>query len=269
MTSQFIVSKGIKMYCVYLTEYLGDKMPRYYVGSSSVKKIEEGYKGSVSSKLYKDVWHKELQDNPNLFQTNILTIHDTRKEATHNELLYQIQNDVVNNQKYINRSLARVDGFFGMDVSGKLNPMYGSNRMGEKHKGGNNISKALKLYYSTENGLKMRAQHSKNMIGCNNPMFQKHHTEDFKNKQSIRMTGKNNPMYGKTQSKKNKQNQSERMCGENNPSCKLRKKYEVNGIIIENAKLFCENNGLAYTNFIKCADSDRTYKGYIVKRIIK
>jgi hypothetical protein len=93
--------------------------------------------------------------------------------------------------------------------------------------------------------------------------------DEFKIKQSERMKGKNNPMFGKTHSEETKNKQSERMRGENNPSCKLRKKYEVNGIIIDNAVLFCKEHELAYTNFIKYADTDKKYKGYIIKRIMK
>ena len=106
-------------------------------------------------------------------------------------------------------------------------------------------------------------------FGKNNPMWQKHHSDEFKIKQSNRMMGENNPMFGKKHSEETKNKLSERMMGENNPSCKLRKKYEVNGIIIDNAKLFCEENELAYTNFIKYADTGKKYKGYIIKRIMK
>jgi hypothetical protein len=35
---------------VYRTEYFGSKLPKYYIGSSSVAKVESGYKGSVCSK---------------------------------------------------------------------------------------------------------------------------------------------------------------------------------------------------------------------------
>lgn len=37
----------------------------------------------------------------------------------------QIELDVVKSNEYFNESLASVDGMFGRDVSGKLNPMFG------------------------------------------------------------------------------------------------------------------------------------------------
>jgi hypothetical protein len=258
-----------KMYCVYLTTYSGDKLPKYYVGSSSLSKIKNGYKGSVSSKEWKLLWDYEIEFHPELFDVVIISEHRTRLEALQAELQYQLNYNVVESKNYINKSLAQPNGFFGMDVSGENNPMYGKSRIGEKHNGGHNISQSLKRFYSTPKGLKLKQKQSNMMLGKNNPMWQKQHSDDFKRKQSMRMTGKNNPMFGKTHSEENKKKQSERMKGENNPSCKLRKKYEVNGDIIDNAKLFCEEKGLAYTNFITYADTNKQYKGYIIKRIVK
>jgi hypothetical protein len=257
------------MYCVYLTTYSGNKIPKYYVGSSSLAKIKSGYKGSVYSKEWKLLWNYELKFHPELFDVIIISEHLTRLEALQFELQYQLNYNVVKSKDYINKSLAKPNGFFGMDVLGKNNPMYGKSRTGEKHNGGENISQSLKNFYTTQKGLELKQKQSEIMLGENNPMWQKHHSDEFKIKQSKRMSGKNNPMFGKTHSKEIKNKQSERMKGENNPSCKLRKKYEVDGIIIDNAKLFCKENGLAYTNFISYADTGKKYKGHTIKRIIK
>jgi hypothetical protein len=257
------------MYCVYLTTYSGNKIPKYYVGSSSLSKIKSGYKGSVSSKEWKLLWDYELKFYPELFDVIIISEHSTRLEALQSELQYQLNYNVVESKDYINKSLAKPNGFFGMDVLGENNPMYGKSRTGEKHNGGQNISQSLKNFYTTQKGLELKQKQSEIMLGENNPMWQKHHSDEFRKNQSKRMSGKNNPMFGKTHSKEIKNKQSERMRGENNPSCKLRKKYEVDGIIIDNAKLFCKENGLAYTNFITYADTGKKYKGYIIKRIMK
>ena len=257
------------MYCVYLTIYSGYKIPKYYIGSSSLSKIKSGYKGSVSSKEWKLLWDYELKFYPELFDVIIISEHSTRLEALQSELQYQLKYSVVESKDYINKSLAKPNGFFGMDVLGKNNPMYGKSRTGEKHNGGQNISQSLKNFYTTQKGLELKQKQSEIMLGENNPMWQKHHSAEFKINQSKRMSGENNPMFGKTHSEENKKKQSERMKGENNPSCKLRKKYEVNGDIIDNAKLFCKEKGLAYTNFITYADTDKRYKGYIIKRILK
>lgn len=100
------------MYVTYRTTYLGDKMPMYYIGSSTEDRIKTGYVGSVSSQKYKDVWQKELSENPHLFITEILTRHSTHEEAIEMEQKLQIENDVVKSEIYINESIARKNGFF-------------------------------------------------------------------------------------------------------------------------------------------------------------
>lgn len=72
-------SKSI--YCTYLTTYIGNKMPMFYIGSASMKRIENGYHGSISSKLYSAVYKEELLSNPHLFKTKIISTHSTDKEA--------------------------------------------------------------------------------------------------------------------------------------------------------------------------------------------
>lgn len=157
------MSQSIYKYCVYLTEYKGTLLPSYYVGSSSVDRVESGYRGSVKSKQYKDIWESELISNSDMFVTSILSYHQTRKDALECELQYQLQHDVVRNPLYINKSLASPNGYFGMDVSGENNPMYGTTREGEKHKGGENISNALKELYKTEWGQIKKNQSSELM----------------------------------------------------------------------------------------------------------
>lgn len=46
-------------YCVYVTTYLGKKLPPFYIGSTSVDNLKNGYKGSVMSKKYKNIWKGE------------------------------------------------------------------------------------------------------------------------------------------------------------------------------------------------------------------
>lgn len=158
----------MNIYCVYVTCYGGNLLPPFYIGSSSIKKIEDGYRGSVSSKLYHDIWKQEIQDNPHLFKTFIISRHTTRKEAIEKELFFHQKLSVVKCPLYINLSIARKDGFFGRDVSGKNNPMFGKDRS---------------------------ANHPRGMLG-------KKHTEEtkqhFSNIRKGKQTGKNNPMYGKT-----------------------------------------------------------------------
>lgn len=113
------------IYCVYITTYSGSKMPPLYIGSSSVEKVKNGYYGSVSSKKWKHIWKTELRENPDYFKSMILMCYDTREEALRFELELHKELDVVKNVNFINESFAQVNGFFGRDVSGDKNPMFG------------------------------------------------------------------------------------------------------------------------------------------------
>lgn len=150
-------------YCTYLTIYRGTKMPMFYIGSSSVKKVNNGYHGSVCSQLYKEVWRSELKLNPQLFRTVILTTHLDRKDATLKERDFQKKVSAVKNPLYINQSFAAYNSFTDRDQSGKNNPMYGSRR-----------------------------------TGVNNPFFGHKHTEETKAKMRGRKcTEENKKLYSK------------------------------------------------------------------------
>lgn len=118
------------IYCTYITLYRGNKLPPFYIGSSSVEKINNGYRGSVKSKRYKSIWKQELIDNPQLFITKIISLHISRKDALDKELKFHKTLNVVKSPMYINRAFATVNGFFGADMSGSNNPMYGAHRCG-------------------------------------------------------------------------------------------------------------------------------------------
>lgn len=187
------------MYCVYLTEYSGSRLPRFYVGSTTCDKIAKGYRGSVASKEFRNVWAEEVTNNPHLFRTIILSTHETRKEALDAEFEWQSRNNVVLREDYINKSLCRKNGFFGMDVSGEKNPMYGTSRSGEKHSGGENISRALKEFYKTEKGKSLREK-----ITARKPMLGKTHSDETKRKMSEKRKGEKNGMYGRKHSEETK-----------------------------------------------------------------
>lgn len=95
-----------KMYCVYLTIYLGINLPPFYIGSKDTASVLTGYRGSVSSKKWKLIWQEELKLNPELFNTHILSYHRTRKEAFLEEDKMQHKLDAVNSQHFINEAYA-------------------------------------------------------------------------------------------------------------------------------------------------------------------
>jgi hypothetical protein len=187
------------MYCVYVTIYTGDLLSaKKYVGSTSVSSIESGYRGSVASKEYSSLWESEIRNNHHLFEIKIISKHKSRKAALRAELIFQQENDVVKSPDWLNKSEARVNGFFGMDVSGTKNPMFGKSRKGETHKGGENISAGLKNHYKTERGAVHKKQ-TQERISKNNPIKQPEIVEKLKViwKESERNLGSKNGMYGK------------------------------------------------------------------------
>jgi len=101
----------MSQYCTYLTVYKGNKMPPFYIGSTSVKRVYGGYKGTVLSAAYKEVWNEELKHRDELFETKIVSVHDSRKDALDKENKLHIQLGVKDNNLYINKAVA--SGCFG------------------------------------------------------------------------------------------------------------------------------------------------------------
>lgn len=90
------------MFCTYLTIYKGNKLPPFYIGFTSMRKIENGYRGSVSSRQYKLIWKRELHENPHLFKTNIVKTFDSKEDAKRHETFLQKAFSVHTNPLYIN-----------------------------------------------------------------------------------------------------------------------------------------------------------------------
>lgn len=99
-------------YCTYLTTYKGNKLPPFYIGSSSVEKVESGYCGSVKSATYGQTWREELEQRKELFSTKVISIHETREEALRRENQLHKKLQVVGNPLYINKATAA--GTFGI-----------------------------------------------------------------------------------------------------------------------------------------------------------
>ena len=103
---------SIYTHCVYLTEYSGSKLPPFYIGSTSVEKVQNGYRGSVSSKEYSAIWKTELRTNPNLFKTIIISYCKDKKQSLEKEYYFQQRMNVVENSLYINKGFANKNFFF-------------------------------------------------------------------------------------------------------------------------------------------------------------
>lgn len=113
------------MFIVYLTYYTGDKLPPFYIGSTSLDRHLSGYTGSVCSRKWSDIYYIEKAANPKLFKSRILSYHKTRREVAIEELRVQLMHNVVKSSKYFNEAYATKDGCFTGDKSGRLNPMFG------------------------------------------------------------------------------------------------------------------------------------------------
>lgn len=119
-------------YCVYLTVYSGNRLPPFYIGYSTVKKIMCGYRGSACSKEHSSFWRSEQKQNPHLFSTKIISYHHTIEEAKSKEYSLQKSLNVHTNPLYINRNI-NGERFF-VKLNGKYNPMFGRKHSPETRK---------------------------------------------------------------------------------------------------------------------------------------
>ena len=165
------------MFCTYLTIYSGSLLPKRYIGSSSLERVKNGYHGSVKSKKHEDKWNKELKENPHLFKTRVLTLHETREQAFEKELELQQCYNVVKNSNYTNEAYACRNGCFGRDVSGENNPMFGKTQPPHV---GEAVRKSRTGKKDKESTIIKKSNSRKGEL---NPMFGK--------------TGENSPLYGR------------------------------------------------------------------------
>lgn len=164
------------MWCTYLTIYNGTKLPKRYIGSTRVDRINSGYNGTVKSKAYKLIYDEEQTKNKHMFRTRILNTHETHDAAIAEELRLHIKYNVVRDNGYINMTLASPNGCFGRNMTGELHPFYGKKHTDESKK---KISMSIKKLY--ENG-KVSPLANIDHNGENNPFYGKTHTEEGKAK---------------------------------------------------------------------------------------
>jgi len=158
-----------------MTHYTGDKLPPYYIGSTSVKNIENGYNGSPSSKKYCSIWNEERKNNPHLFKTTILNRHSTREEAYLDENKWQTKLNVVESDLFVNRSVQTSTGFTCTSIS-------------EEHKQA--ISKANSGLKRTPEQRQRTSEIQKTKVGDKNQFYGKTHSEETKRKLSKARMGK-------------------------------------------------------------------------------
>lgn len=102
----------MKKYVIYLTEYLGDKLPRWYIGSTFKDNIvKNNYNGSPRSKKWKTLYEEEQTLNKHLFKTEIIYECYSREAAIDIERKFQIHANAIERDDYMNMSYA--GGSFG------------------------------------------------------------------------------------------------------------------------------------------------------------
>lgn len=242
------------LYCTYLTIYHGTKLPMFYVGSTSIQKIENGYRGSVASKKYEAIWKEELKNNPHLFDTKILSTYHTRVEAYDVESKIHQSLKTYKNPLYINRSTG----------CPRNNGIAWNKGLKLPHLGGPNPKKALP--------------------GKLNGMWGKNHTDQVKAEQALipilHLKGKTyEEIHGVERATQLKQDRSIKLktyikntpgCrgGKNNAHAKSYKFIDPTGathIIYGEFKTFCRAHKLEFGAAINCAKGRRaSYKGWTI-----
>jgi hypothetical protein len=176
-------------------------MPPFYIGSSFIRKVKNGYRGSVRSIRYRKIWESELKKHPELFETKIIAEYETRKEAKDREEVIHRALNVHKNPLYVN--MATANGIFGCDDKW-------SKERKKKH------SKILKEAFNNHDYKKRCSVHSlklwrnkEHQKKMSNIMKKRHQNGEFKDARK----GEKNPMFGKTHSLKTKQLQREAKLG--------------------------------------------------------
>ena len=130
-------------YCTYLISYSGNKLPPFYIGSTSVEKINRGYMGTICSKQYRKLWKEELFDNRHLFKIKILSLHDTRDSALFKEEYLQRKLNVVQSPLYVNMAIAN------KHFVNFISPMHGRKHTEETRKKISEKAKGRKYSFET------------------------------------------------------------------------------------------------------------------------
>lgn len=168
------------IYCVYLTIYSGNKLPPFYVGYGKVKNIEErGYRGSVRSKKYREIWKKELEESPHLFRTIIIKKFEDWDDAAKKEGKLQLALRVWENPLYINQAAFP-------HIKRQAGSLKGVPKSAEHRR---KISESNKRQYASEEGKKRKQRISQCTAGKASWLGRKH-TEETKLKMSMSAKGK-------------------------------------------------------------------------------
>lgn len=168
------------IYCVYLTVYRGNKLPPFYIGSTSLKRMSKGYRGSVRSKKFMNIWNEEITKNDSLFDTKIIKTFESRKEALNYEDKIHRKLEVIKNPLYIN--MAYASGCFG-------------GRIGHKHSTETRLKQSISAK-NTKGKRKPRSLESREKMSSS--IKKVRDKAKSENRVYADLKGSKNGMYGKT-----------------------------------------------------------------------
>lgn len=266
-------------YCVYLTIYKGNKLPPFYIGSSSLLRVNNGYRGSVSSKKYKHIWQQELKNKPHLFTIKILSTHMSREDATEKESKLHKQLNVRNNSLYVNMAIWHNKHLkYNGEISDQTRKIWS-----EQRKGRISSNKGKKFSQERKDAI------SKRMKGCIGFMKGKKHSDKTKQKMSEAKKGKESHRKGKHLSEdqlyrvteSNRLNAKKRIGTHHSDITKSKISKAKSNIIYEihypsgeviftdNLTSWCESQNIKRRNFVNLTNKYGKYKGYILKKHYK
>lgn len=174
-----------EVYVVYRTTYTGNcGLPPYYIGSTSLRKLCGGYRGSVGSREWSKLFKKEVQEKPELFKVEVVKYFNERLDALLYESELQTDLDVVHSEDYMNKSIASANGIFGQNQKGVSNPRYGNEVSLETKTLISNANKGKVSVKDTKTGLRVR-------INCADFCQDAHETLQRHTEDSIEKIAKN------------------------------------------------------------------------------
>ena len=250
----------MKQFAVYLTIYSGNKMPPFYIGYS-YNIHERNYYGTPSSKLYKDIFKKELSENPHKFKVVILKeFGDDIKAAKKYETYIQKALNVAKNPLYINRCIQHVDYYsipHTNESKAKLSKHYKGKNYKEIYGADRALIEAEKR--GNSNRGKKRTEKTKELISKGK--IGKKHTEEAKQKISNGniYKGKDGFFKGKNHTEEAKQKISARQKGRIKSDIERKKISDAltgNKLSDETKNKISKNNGRPALNKVSCVDKD-------------
>ena len=249
----------MKNYVVYLTVYTGNKLPPFYIGYSYNVESRHYY-GTPSSKLYKDIFKKELAENPQKFKRYILKeFGDNINAAKKYETYIQKAVNADKNPLYINRCIQGINYHSVPQTEHnkqKLSKLYKGKTYIERY--GEDRAKIEAEKRGNSNRGKKRSDEARNNI--KNALIGRKHTDEAKQKISDNNVYKGIGFFtGKNHTDEAKQKISKASKGriKSVDECKkISDSLKGRPLSDEHKNKISKNNGRGATNKVSCVDLD-------------